>query len=86
MDAYHEAIAAETTSERKEELRRQLLAYCQLDTLALVRMWEEFSKSEEDLLDLPPETFPSFDLSLLLGTGVEVEIIEPRREDREKHE
>lgn len=42
VDAYREAIAAETTSERRAEIRRQLLAYCHLDTLATVRLWERF--------------------------------------------
>jgi len=42
VDAYREAIAAETTQERRAELERQLLAYCHLDTLAMVRLWEKF--------------------------------------------
>jgi hypothetical protein len=45
MAAYLEAIAPETTPERREELRQQLLAYCGLDTLALVRVWEFLSGS-----------------------------------------
>lgn len=40
--AYLEAIAPETSPERREELRRQLLEYCKLDTLATVRIWEYF--------------------------------------------
>lgn len=43
QQAYLEAINPETSEERREELRRQLLEYCKLDTLALVRMWEVFS-------------------------------------------
>jgi len=34
-----EAIRPETTPERREEIRRQLLEYCWLDTYALVRVW-----------------------------------------------
>ena len=36
--AYHECIDAETPAERRRELREALLAYCRLDTLALVRL------------------------------------------------
>lgn len=42
VNAYREAIAAETTPERRAEIERQLLEYCHLDTLALVRLWEVF--------------------------------------------
>ncbi|MCA9450186.1 MAG: DUF2779 domain-containing protein [Candidatus Omnitrophica bacterium] len=42
MDAFREAVARETTIERREEIERQLLDYCHLDTLALVRLWELF--------------------------------------------
>lgn len=41
-EAFREAITAGTTRERKEEIERELLAYCHLDTLAMVRMWEAF--------------------------------------------
>lgn len=40
MGAYLEAIHAETTPERKAEINRQLLAYCGLDTFAMVRLWQ----------------------------------------------
>ena len=40
--AYLEACEPNTTLERREELRRQMLAYCELDTLATVRIWEFF--------------------------------------------
>lgn len=43
MDAYLEAIAPDTSPSRREEIRRQLLAYCQLDTFALIRLWSKFS-------------------------------------------
>lgn len=46
MEAYAEAIAATTLPERKAEIERQLVAYCALDTLALVRLWSEFSGSK----------------------------------------
>jgi hypothetical protein len=42
LDAYREAVAPGTAPERKAELERQLLAYCELDTLAMVRLWERF--------------------------------------------
>lgn len=43
--AYAEVIAPETPADRKSELETQMLAYCHLDTLALVRMWQVFSGS-----------------------------------------
>lgn len=42
MEAYQEAIHPQTTPERKAEINRQLLAYCKLDTWALVRLWGVF--------------------------------------------
>lgn len=39
MTAYLEAIAPETRPERREEVRRQLERYCELDTYAMVRLW-----------------------------------------------
>lgn len=42
MDAYLEAIAV-TDPERKAVLQRQLLAYCHLDTYAMVRLWQAFT-------------------------------------------
>jgi hypothetical protein len=43
MEAYAEALQHATTPERKSEIERQLIAYCALDTLALVRLWLAFS-------------------------------------------
>lgn len=43
MTAYLEALHPDTAQTRKDEIRRQLLAYCALDTLALVRLWQRFS-------------------------------------------
>jgi hypothetical protein len=42
-DAYLEAIAEITTEERKAEIEQQLLKYCELDTFAMVRLWQFFS-------------------------------------------
>lgn len=43
MQVYFEAIQASTSEARKSEIEGQLLAYCHLDTLAMVRLWEVFS-------------------------------------------
>ena len=43
MEAFAEAIRPDTAAGRKREIERQLLAYCRLDTLAMVRLWELFS-------------------------------------------
>lgn len=48
MDAYLEAIHPETSSERKAEIQQQLLAYCSLDTFAMVRLWQ-FLTGRSDL-------------------------------------
>jgi hypothetical protein len=42
-DAYLEAIHAETSPERREQIRQELRTYCRLDTFALVRIWQVFS-------------------------------------------
>lgn len=42
MDVFHEAIHPGTTTERKSQIAHQLRAYCQLDTYALVRLWQVF--------------------------------------------
>ncbi len=47
MNAYGEAISPETTAQRKSEIHRQLLAYCRLDTFALVRLWQFFSGRQD---------------------------------------
>ncbi len=39
--AYLDATNPETSPERKEQLRQQLLAYCGLDTLAMVKLWQK---------------------------------------------
>ena len=42
MEAYSEAINPSTSAERKAAIQQQLLDYCELDTLAMVRIWEVF--------------------------------------------
>jgi len=42
-EAFLEAIHPNTSQERKAEIQRQLLAYCRLDTFAMVRLWQFFS-------------------------------------------
>ncbi len=43
MEAFLEGIHESTSAERKTEIERQLLAYCCLDTYAMVRLWQVFS-------------------------------------------
>lgn len=43
MDAFLEGIHPSTSAERKAEIKQQLLAYCCLDTYAMVRLWQVFS-------------------------------------------
>jgi hypothetical protein len=43
VGAYFEAIDPATTDVRRDDIRRQLLAYCRLDTLALVKVWERLT-------------------------------------------
>lgn len=40
MNAYLEATSPGTTDERKLEIEQELLAYCKLDTYAMVRLWQ----------------------------------------------
>jgi len=42
VEAYKEAVQPATTPERKAEIEKELRAYCHLDTLGLVRLWERF--------------------------------------------
>lgn len=44
--AFLEAISPNTSTQRKATLEKQLLAYCELDTFAMVRIWEVFSKTK----------------------------------------
>ena len=43
MEAFLEAIHADTSAERKNQIEQQLLAYCKLDTYAMVRLWQVFA-------------------------------------------
>ena len=43
MAAYVDAIGPETTPERREQIHQELVAYCGLDTLTMVRVWEFLS-------------------------------------------
>jgi hypothetical protein len=43
MEAYVEAIAPATSPDRREQIRQELIEYCTLDTLAMVKVWEFFS-------------------------------------------
>ena len=47
QDAFLEAIHPQITAERKETLRTQLLAYCALDTYAMVRLWQVFASRSD---------------------------------------
>ena len=47
MAAYLEAIQPQTAAARKDEICRQLLHYCGLDTHALVRLWQHFAGRTE---------------------------------------
>lgn len=42
IGAYVEAVDPTTAPQRREEIERQLRAYCALDTEAMVRIWEVF--------------------------------------------
>lgn len=43
MQGFAEAINPLVDADRKNEIERQLLAYCRLDTFAMVRLWQLFS-------------------------------------------
>jgi hypothetical protein len=43
MDAFLEAIHPDTSASRKAGIETQLLAYCKLDTYAMVRLWQVFA-------------------------------------------
>jgi len=45
MGSFLEAIQDDTTKERKTEINHQLLKYCDLDTFALVRIWQFFTEN-----------------------------------------
>ena len=43
VSALMEAIAPDTTPERKAEIEGQLIEYCKLDTYAMAKIWQVFS-------------------------------------------
>jgi len=43
MDAFLEGIHPDTSASRKAQIEQQLLAYCRLDTYAMVRLWQVFA-------------------------------------------
>lgn len=43
MDSFCEAIQSGTSDERKAVIKSQLFAYCRLDSLAMVRLWQFFT-------------------------------------------
>ncbi|MGZ9000931.1 MAG: DUF2779 domain-containing protein [Methylophilus sp.] len=43
MSAFLESIHSSTNINRKAEIEQQLLAYCKLDTYAMVRLWQSFA-------------------------------------------
>jgi hypothetical protein len=49
VSAFMEAIDPATSSERKVEIENQLFSYCQLDTFAMVRLWQLFSGRNDRL-------------------------------------
>lgn len=46
QEAFLEATDECTQDDRRQEIRKQLLAYCALDTLAMVKIWKVFAGSE----------------------------------------
>jgi hypothetical protein len=47
MTAYQEAISPLTEETQKKEISEQLLAYCKLDTTALLRLWQFFAGRQD---------------------------------------
>lgn len=47
MEAFLEAIHPDTQAGRKSQIEQQLLAYCKLDTYAMVRLWQVFAGRTE---------------------------------------
>ncbi len=56
MDAYLEAISPTTSPERKAAIHGELLAYCALDTLAMVEIWRVLSQHESATTSTPSPT------------------------------
>lgn len=47
MEVFLEALNPETSAERKQAIERELLAYCKLDTEALVDIWKIFTGNQK---------------------------------------
>ncbi|MEP7172697.1 MAG: DUF2779 domain-containing protein [Aestuariivirga sp.] len=47
MVAYAEAINPSTTEDHREKIEQELLAYCKLDTYAMVRLWQFFAGRQD---------------------------------------
>lgn len=47
MDAYSEAINPNTSQDCREKIAQELLAYCKLDTYAMVRLWQCFAGRQD---------------------------------------
>ncbi len=47
MEAYAEAIHPDTSPARQHVLRAELLKYCQLDTYAMVKLWQVFANRKD---------------------------------------
>lgn len=50
MTAFLKAISSTTKASEKEEIEQQLLAYCGLDTYAMVRLWQFFADRSDLVL------------------------------------
>ncbi len=48
QSAYAEAVDPDTPAKRKKELQRQMMAYCKLDTLALLELWRQLKNQGAD--------------------------------------
>ena len=59
VNAYLEATDPATPSPRVDELRQQLLAYCRLDTWALVRLWSFLAGRPQPQANEPGHRLPS---------------------------
>jgi hypothetical protein len=68
MDAYSEAIRPDTGEERRRTIQSQLLAYCRLDTYALVNLWCFLTSQKPPGLDVEavgnPAIMPARDSGL----------------------
>ena len=54
VSAFMEAINPDTLAERKSEIQSQLSSYCQLDTFAMVRLWQFFSGNPVNSIPAEP--------------------------------